>query len=388
MAQTGKHALIFGASGISGWALLNQTLQYPTPTTFSRVTGLCNQPWIKKDTYISDDQRLNIVSGIDLTQSVEVVKAQLKEKVEKVESVDVVFFCAYIQTGDFQSLRKINTDLLQTAVQAISAVSPTMEAVILQTGGKGYGLEFPKEVSIQPPLHEKMSRIPSPWRENIFYYDQYDLLKKLSKDQNWTFSEIRPDGIVGFAPGSNVMNMAHGIAFYLTLYREVNGKDAKVPFPGRPHGYHTRHTDTFQDILAKMEIFAALNRDKCRNGSSFNCGDGEAATWAQVWPGICAYFGLSGVEPDGKQKNMQDFVSENKTIWDRLVLTHGLKKGLIESQNWGHVNFMLVDFDFAREYSLEAARSVGFNEQIDTLQGYHVTFDRMVKAKFIPTPSS
>lgn len=98
MAQTGKHALIFGASGISGWALLNQTLQYPTPTTFSRVTGLCNQPWIKKDTYISDDQRLNIVSGIDLTQSVEVVKAQLKEKVEKVESVDVVFFC-----GNFQN---------------------------------------------------------------------------------------------------------------------------------------------------------------------------------------------------------------------------------------------------------------------------------------------
>lgn len=184
------------------------------------------------------------------------------------------------------------------------------------------------------------------------------------------------------------MNMAYGIAFYLTLYREVNGKDAKVPFPGRLHGYHTRHTDTFQDILAKMEIFAALNRGKCQNGSSFNCGDGEAVTWAQVWPGICSYFGLSGVEPDGIQKNMQDFVSENKAIWDRLVLTHDLKKGLIESQNWGHTNFMLVDFDFAQEYSLEAARSVGFNEQIDTLQGYHVTFDRMVNAKFIPVPSS
>jgi hypothetical protein len=33
----------------------------------------------------------------------------------------------------------------------------------------GYGLEFPKEVTIQPPLHEKMPRIPSPWRENVFY---------------------------------------------------------------------------------------------------------------------------------------------------------------------------------------------------------------------------
>lgn len=273
---------------------------------------------------------------------------------------------AYIQTGDFKSVRKINTDILQTAVEAISAVS---------------------QINIQPPLHEKMPRIPSPWRDHIFYYDQYDLLKKLSEGQNWTFSEIRPDGIVGFAPGYNVMNMAYGIAFYLSLYREVNGKDAKVPFPGRPHGYHTRHTDTFQDILAKMEIFAALNRDKCQNGSSFNCGDGEPVTWAQVWPGICSYFGLSGVEPDGKQKNIQDFVSENKAIWDRLISTHSLREGLLESQNWGHVNFMLIDFDFGREYSLEAARSVGFNEQIDTLQGYQVTFDRMVNAKFIPTPS-
>ncbi|CAG7936157.1 unnamed protein product [Penicillium olsonii] len=386
MTQTGKHALIFGASGISGWSLLNQTLQFPTPTTFGRITGLCNRPLRAKDAFLPDDNRLRIVPGIDLTQSVEVVKAQLKKEVESVESVDVVFFCAYIQTGDFQSLRKINTNLLQTAIESISAVSPKLESVILQTGGKGYGLEFPNDVKIQPPLHENMPRLPSPWKENIFYYDQYDLLQRLSEGQKWTFSEIRPDGIVGFAPGFNVMNMAYGIAFYLTLYREVNGKGTEVPFPGRPHGYHTRHTDTFQDILSKMEIFAALNRDKCRNGSIFNCGDGEPVTWAQVWPGICSYFGLRGVEPDGKQKNMEDFVSEKKEIWDRLVETHGLRHGLIESQNWGHANFMLVDFDFPREYSLEAARSVGFDEQIDSLQGYRTTFDRMVDAKFIPKP--
>lgn len=295
-------------------------------------------------------------------------------------------YLAYIQTGDFQSLRKVNTDILQTAIESISALSPNLEVVILQTGGKGYGLEFPNEVKIQPPLHEKMPRIPLPWRENIFYYDQYDLLQRLSKGKKWTFSEIRPDGIVGFAPGSNVMNMGFGIAFYLTLYREIYGKGAEVPFPGRLHGYHTRHTDTFQDILAQMEIFAALNRDKCPNGSSFNCGDGEPVTWAQVWPGICSYFGLSGVEPDGEPKNMEDFVSGTKKTWDSLVETHGLKKGLIESQNWGHVNFMLVEFDFPREYSLEAARSIGFKEAIDTVQGYRITFDRMVKAKFIPAP--
>lgn len=93
MAQNGKHALIFGASGISGWSLLRQTLRYPTPTAFSHVTGLCNRPFGKKDAFLPDDERLKIVSGVDLTQSVEAVKAQLKEKVDNIESVNVVFFC-------------------------------------------------------------------------------------------------------------------------------------------------------------------------------------------------------------------------------------------------------------------------------------------------------
>ncbi|OGM49567.1 hypothetical protein ABOM_001734, partial [Aspergillus bombycis] len=385
MSATGKYALIFGASGISGWSLMNQTLTYPTPTTFRRITGLCNRPLSKEDTLLPDDRRLNIVPGVDLTESVEAVVDQLKSKVEGIETVDIVFFCAYIQTRDFESLKKSNTELLRTAILAISAVAPNLEAVILQTGGKSYGLEFPKEINIQPPLHEQMPRIPEPWRSNIFYYDQYDLLMELSKGATWTFSEIRPDGIVGFAPGRNTMNMGYGIAFYLTLYREIYGAGATVSFPGKPHGYRSTHSDTFQDILSKMEIFASLNRDKCPNGSSFNSADGETVSWAQVWPGICSYFGLVGTEPRDDRVNMEEFVREHRPTWDRLTERHGLKRGIIEHQNWGHTRFMLVDFDFDREFSLENARAVGFRESIATIEGYTTAFDRMVEAKIIPT---
>jgi hypothetical protein len=44
MSSDKKHALVFGASGISGWSILNQALTYPTPTTFSHITGLTNRP--------------------------------------------------------------------------------------------------------------------------------------------------------------------------------------------------------------------------------------------------------------------------------------------------------------------------------------------------------
>ncbi|KAL4756135.1 uncharacterized protein BDW70DRAFT_154435 [Aspergillus foveolatus] len=107
-----------------------------------------------------------------------------------IHSMDHNLCSVLFSKDDFQSLRKVNTGLLQAAIEAISAIAPELKAVILQTGGKGYGLEFPKEVDIHPPLHEKMPRIPSPWRENIFYYDQYDLLQRLSQGQKWTFSEI------------------------------------------------------------------------------------------------------------------------------------------------------------------------------------------------------
>lgn len=398
---------------------MNQCLSYPTPSTFARITGLCNRPVDKKNLFLPDDPRLNIVSGIDLTAPVETVVSELQKKVPGVEDVDVVFFSgiflsppplplqpligvhfcailkanaetAYIQTNDHDSLLQVNTALLKTAVQAITTTSKKVSTIVLQTGGKAYGVEFPDKLAIKPPLHEDLPRIPEPYRSKIFYYAQYDLLEKMSQEPGctWTFSEIRPDGIVGFAPGSNAMNMAQGIALYLSIYREVFGKGAKVPFPGEKHGYHATHMDTFQDLLSKLEIYVAMNPAKCGNGSVFNAADGEVVTWSGVWPGICEYFGLVGVEPAEEKvkdkESMERFVKGHMKEWQGLVEKHGLKKGSVESQNWAHTRFMLVDFDFHREFSMEKAKRVGFDETIDTVLGYNLAFDRMVEARVIP----
>jgi hypothetical protein len=150
-----SHALIFGASGISGWALLNQITEYPNPTTFSRITGLSNRPLTLEQAQLPADSRLNLVHGIDLTKSVSEVARLLREKVEDAQSISHVFFtgtillrpqptsqaklylAAYIQTGDFESLKEVNTNLLRVAVEAVEQVSTKLEVVVLQTGGKG-----------------------------------------------------------------------------------------------------------------------------------------------------------------------------------------------------------------------------------------------------------
>ncbi|CAI0645330.1 unnamed protein product [Colletotrichum noveboracense] len=165
--------------------------------------------------------------------------------------------------------------------------------------------------------------------------------------------------------------MAQGIGLYLSIYRAVKGAGASVPFPGYEHGYHSTHSDTFQDILSKMEIYAALNPEKCGNGAVFNMADGKTVSWSQVWPGLCAHFGLTGEGPGAKSVKMEDFVKEHRDVWTALAKEHGLDEKLIGKQGW-------------RIPTSCWSREVGFAEEIDTVDGYVVSWERMRAARQLP----
>jgi hypothetical protein len=49
-------------------------------------------------------------------------------------------------------------------------------------------------------VKESNPRIPEPYASKIMYYAQYDVLERLSKDKSWSFTEVRPDGIVSQIP--------------------------------------------------------------------------------------------------------------------------------------------------------------------------------------------
>lgn len=278
----------------------------------------------------------------------------------------------------------MNTALLDTAIRAIEQVSPALKIVVLQTGGKGYGLEFPDKLTISTPLHENMPRIPEPYASRIFYYSQYDLLVELSKGKNWTFTEVRPDGIIGFTPIGNAMNLAQGIGLYLAIYREVHGQGAKVNWPGTEKSWKCKHSDTAQGILAKFEIYAATHIEECGNGGVFNIADGKTVTWEHVWPRLCADFGLLGEGPTSETVPMEEFVRHNIDVWTRVAEKYGLRQQTVEEQNWPFVYFMLVQFNFDRQYDLTRSRKIGFKEEIDTAEGYIKAWDRMRNAKILP----
>jgi len=89
---TGKHALIFGASGISGNSLCNELLVYPAKDTFARIVGLTNRPLTVRDAYLPEDPRLELISGIDLSKSLEYIKTELEKKVKDIHEITHVFF--------------------------------------------------------------------------------------------------------------------------------------------------------------------------------------------------------------------------------------------------------------------------------------------------------
>lgn len=91
-----NHALVFGASGISGWNTIVQALSYPTPTTFTSITGVTNRPLSKAEALLPEDERVILVSGIDLSLTPETAIEALKAKVPTIADITHVFFYAYI----------------------------------------------------------------------------------------------------------------------------------------------------------------------------------------------------------------------------------------------------------------------------------------------------
>ncbi|TKA60631.1 hypothetical protein B0A55_10590 [Friedmanniomyces simplex] len=335
-------AVVFGASGITGYALLKQLLAYPTPTTFSRVIGLTRRPLRTDVALLPEDQRIELYSDLDLTNREQTLFHL--QHIPGIEHTTHVFFAAYAGHGtDYQELKSVDCEILTNA-----------------TGGKAYGVEFSDKVPYNPPLSESLPRIPEPYADNIFYYAQHDIMLRASAQKPWTFCEIRPDAIVGFGEGS------------------------AVGFPGSVEAWEAVHTDTSQDILARFHIFASL-RPQETSERAFNVVDGPATTWREVWPEVCAYFGLRGIAPESSDApfSAQKWMEDHQSEWAKWISTNGLKEGALEGTSWEFMQ-AVIGIPFRRDYDASASRAIGFEEVRAHAEGYKLAFDEMRRAGFIP----
>jgi hypothetical protein len=88
-----KSALIFGASGVTGWAFVNEILHdYPKKGTWKKVHALTNRPLKQSDSLWPNDDRLNIVSGIDLLKGSQENLETVLSIIEGIEEVTHVYY--------------------------------------------------------------------------------------------------------------------------------------------------------------------------------------------------------------------------------------------------------------------------------------------------------
>lgn len=100
-----KHAIIFGSSGVSGWALVNELLlDYPQQGVWSKVTALTNRPLSLETSQWPADPRLAIVSGIDLLKgSQDELEQAMKTRIPDVETVTHVYYMGELKLIYFGS---------------------------------------------------------------------------------------------------------------------------------------------------------------------------------------------------------------------------------------------------------------------------------------------
>jgi nucleoside-diphosphate-sugar epimerase len=94
MDSQGRHALVLGASGITGWAIVNAILEgYPTADAFTRVTAVTNRPLTREASGWPSGSRLDMVSGIDLLGGDQTSLNELmREKIPSVDTVSHLYF--------------------------------------------------------------------------------------------------------------------------------------------------------------------------------------------------------------------------------------------------------------------------------------------------------
>jgi hypothetical protein len=133
-----KTALVFGASGVTGWSFINEILNdYPEKNVWKRAHALTNRSLSQEQSQWPNDRRLNIVSGIDLlARSQKELEDELMKKIPDIGGVTHMYYLAYKAGTDVQKELEEAVEMWKKTLYAVDKLCPNLEFVVLQTGAK------------------------------------------------------------------------------------------------------------------------------------------------------------------------------------------------------------------------------------------------------------
>ncbi|BGP46311.1 hypothetical protein JCM10450v2_002153 [Rhodotorula kratochvilovae] len=371
-------ALVFGANGVSGIAML-EALSATPDTQWKKIIAVSRRAPVLEH----KDPRI-VFESVDLLADKDEVVAKLKHA--GAEEATHTFFYAYVAKEEEQELVDVNRKLFSTAIEAVAEVAPNHEVFQLQTGYKYYGTHrggkdlAPYPWKADSPRHEGQN----------FYYE--DMLKEACAKHGWKWIVTRPNFIVGVSKG-NFMSLATTIALY-AAGRKALGEP--LVFPGSSLSWELEYDHSSASNNAAFQLYAALNEQAANR--TFNIHDSKPSTFAQLWPKIADYFGVplasppADLAPSDAVAGSSVAIVHPSTEWafshskelQQWVKAHDLDPRALDYATWD-----FLDFATARTWAdiatLDEARSIGWDKSVDTFEeGYRKVFDQLKKAKVIP----
>ncbi|KAF4980523.1 hypothetical protein FZEAL_3458 [Fusarium zealandicum] len=382
-----NHALVFGATGLIGWGVVNQLLS--TPTSFSSVTGVSNRPVDASRTFwpAESDTRpeLHLASGVNLQS--DNLTSQLRDKIPGVDKTTHVFYFVFSPHAESEEKEcQLNSDMMRGLVSALNTLAPKLKSFVYSGGTRGYGIYIPGGI-FTAPLQESMADdLPADYAKTVAYPWFREILTEASSGRGWTWTEVCPDVVVGFSPIGSNFSLALHWAQYLSLYAHshgVAGNEVEVPFPGNNEAYHARFTPASSRIIGRIAIHAALNSSSCGSKIINMLDRAEPTTFADLWASIAAYFGLVGVAPsdDSSAQPPSEYIETHKHLFEENGKPNAIKAGVgAGSKQLDSVGWWLT---FDRYLSAERLREVGFSEEIDPAEGWTEAFKRFQEAGIV-----
>ncbi len=350
-----KAAVVVGAQGVIGRYIVEKLSSLPD----WRVVGLSRRRG-------EDGPRQRHIQ-VDLLLDADQARAKLSGLADATH----VFYAAF-QPGsgpaaDYAKNIAANRDMLVNSLSAIEAAAPGLERVVLVTGTKYYGSHlgpFKTPAREDDPRHAGAN----------YYFDQIDWLSGFQKGKRWNWTELRPQTLCGFAPGT-AMSIVPVIAVYAAIMKELG---RPLAFPGT--AWETLYQVTESSHLANAALWAATG-PRCAN-QAYNITNGDYFRWRHLWPKIAAAFGMPAAEP--QPLSLIWFMADKAPLWDAMTSKHGLKPYRFDEV----VAWPFGDYVFNCNWdvmtNVTKSRQHGFHDVVDSEEMFVRLLSRFRAERIVP----
>jgi nucleoside-diphosphate-sugar epimerase len=348
-----RHAVVLGATGVIGRYIVAELA-----TAGWRVTGLSR----------GSGQRPQH-AGVQWLSADFSDPATLRDAFARIEPFTHVFYCAFLNAPTWPQATAINAKMFQSVLDAVCSSDGNLERFVLVTGTKYYGTHL-GEAPV--PLREHHPRHAPP----NFYFDQIDALSEAQKSRHWTWTELRPHTLCGFAPGMP-MSLATILAVYGSVCAELG---EPMHFPGSERSWRSLYQVTDSGLFSKAAHWAATEPRAANQ--AYNITNGEVFRWQYMWPTLAGCFNVSPGEP--RRMKLGELMRRHEPLWQKMVRDHGLQPYAMDQlAHWDFGDYVFgIDWDIVS--SVVKSRQHGFCEAMDSEIMFARLFERLRQDRIIP----